>query len=143
MAAKLRAESRKKTLRALYFQQPFRSDRGYVTLQSVKLAPNAWILAIESSFGCSRKLIGCNMHCHGPVVLVLPGTGYHCEQSSFRWFPPSVKENPCHPLSVSVLFQRWVMTRCVCGRLMFFQLTRCPVLLGHETFGGLCRIWEG
>lgn len=110
---------------------------------SLSDAPNAWTPAIESSVGCGRKLIGCNMHCHGPVVLVLPGTEYHCEQSSFRWFPPSVKENPCHPLSVLVLFQRWVMTRCVCGRLMFFQLTRCPVLLGHETFGGLCRIWEG
>lgn len=104
MEAKLRAESREKTLRALYFQQPFRRDRGYVTLQSVKLAPNAWIPAIESNIGCGRKLIGCNMHCHGPVILVLPVTGYRCEQSSFLWFPPSVKENPCHPLSVSVLF---------------------------------------
>lgn len=104
MAAKLRAESREKTLRALYFRQPFRRDRGYVTLQSVKLAPNVWIPATGRSIGCGRTLIGCDMPCHGPVILVLPVAGYRCEQSSFLWFPPSVKENACHPLSVSVLF---------------------------------------
>lgn len=98
MAAKLRAESREKTLRALYFRQPFRRDRGYVTLQSVKLAPNAWIPAIGRSIGCGRTLIGCDMPCHGPVILVLPVAGYRCEQSSFLWFSSFSKRKPLPPL---------------------------------------------